>query len=204
MPSQGDSSGDLNAFDWAREYIREKYAKPGEVYIGLVHRIDRPTGGILVLARTSKAAARISKLFQDKKVQKVYYAVTERIPDQPQGELKHFLKKITDRNIMRAYDKELPHSQPASLQYRVLKTAGNRALLEVLPKTGRRHQIRVQLAAMGCTIVGDVKYGKTDFLPDQSIALFAKRIRFQHPNQGLGEVEFEAPLPQKAPWSDFG
>lgn len=203
MPSQGDSSGDLNVFDWAKAYIKEKYQKPGEVYIGLVHRLDRPTGGILVLARTSKSAKRISKLFQEKKVQKTYYAVTEVIPAAPKGLLEHNLKKIPDRNIMRAYDKAVHGSKPSALEYRVLKTVGNRALLEVLPKTGRRHQIRVQLAAIGCSIVGDKKYGKTKFLPDLSIGLFAKKIRFAHPVKEKGEVEFEAPLPQKVPWLEF-
>ncbi|MEL6695006.1 MAG: RNA pseudouridine synthase [Bacteroidota bacterium] len=202
MPSQGDETGDLNAFDWAKEYVREKYNKPGNVYMGLVHRLDRPASGVLVLAKTSKAAARLSKQFQDKKPQKIYWVLTERIPDQPHGELKHFLKKLPNKNIMRAYNKEVHASKQAHLEYRVLQTAGKRALLEVQLHTGRRHQIRVQLASMGCTIVGDVKYGKTAFNPDKSICLLAREITLAHPTLKT-PVRVTAPMPEVHAWKDF-
>ena len=192
MLSQGDETGDLNIFDWAKEYVRKKYNKPGNVYMGLIHRLDRPASGVLVLAKTSKAAARLSKQFQSKTPQKIYWVITERIPDQPHGQLIHYLKKLPNKNIMRAYRKEVHASKKAHLAYRVLKKAGKRALLEVKLHTGRRHQIRVQLASMGCTIVGDVKYGKTDFNPDKSICLLAREITIEHPTQ-------KTPLTIKAP-----
>lgn len=202
MPSQGDQSGDESVFDWVKEYIRITYNKPGNVYVGLLHRLDRPTGGVLLLAKTSKAAARVSKAFQERKVQKTYYAITEKIPAQTSGELKHFLKKLPQKNIMRAYNKPVHGTKPANLSYRVLRTQGQRALLEVMPTTGRRHQIRVQLASMGCTIQGDVKYGKTSFNFDKSIALLAQSLELAHPTK-KEPLRIEAPMPDNEIWSPF-
>ncbi|MDX2249802.1 MAG: RluA family pseudouridine synthase [Bacteroidia bacterium] len=202
MPSQEDETGDESVFDWVKNYIREKYQKPGNVYAALLHRLDRPTGGILLLAKTSKAAARVSQDFQQRKIRKTYYAITESIPEIPTGTLKHYLKKLEDKNIMRAYVKPVHHSQEAELHYRVLKTVGNRALIEVNPLTGRRHQIRVQLASIGCTIVGDVKYGKTEFNPDKSIALVAGKLSLSHPvlKQPL---DLKIELPDNDLWRNF-
>ena len=202
MPSQGDDSGDLNVFDWVKEYIRETYNKPGNVYAALLHRLDRPTGGVLALAKTSKAAARVSKDFQARKVQKTYYAITERIPEQPSGTLEHYMRRLDGKNIMRAYDKQVHSSKIARLHYRVLKEKGGRALIEVKPETGRKHQIRVQLSTLRCTIVGDVKYGKTNFMPDKSICLLAGKLAFQHPVK-KEPMEFVAPWPETAPWTEF-
>ena len=202
MPSQEDETGDVSVFDWVKEYIREKYNKPGNVYVGLLHRLDRPAGGLLVLTKTSKAAERMSKQFQQRKVEKTYYAITEAIPSPPEGELRHFLKKIPDKNIMRAYQKEVPDSQPAHLAYRVLKTHAGRALVEVELYTGRRHQIRVQLASIGCVIRGDVKYGQTTFNPDQSICLFARSLRFEHPTT-REMLTFTLEMPQNSIWQPF-
>lgn len=202
MPSQGDITGDLNVFDWTKQYIKEKYNKPGEVYAALLHRLDRPTGGIISLARTSKAAVRVSKAFQQRKVQKTYYAIVEQAPHAQSGTLIHFLKQLPDKNIMRAYNKEVNGSKRAELSYRVLQKKDGRTLIEVKPLTGRKHQIRVQLASMGCTIVGDVKYGETSFNPDKSICLLAGKLAFEHPVK-KSPMEFVAPWPETEPWASF-
>ena len=195
MPAQGDSSQDESVVDWVSRYLKEKYDKPGNVYVGLLHRLDRPTGGVMILAKTSKAAARMSKLFQNREINKTYWAITERIPQVESGALTHHLRKIGGKNIMRAFSKPVAHSKEAQLTYQTLKTQGDRALVEVSPLTGRRHQIRVQLSAMGCVIVGDVKYGKTQFNLDKSICLFAKRLQFVHP------VKKEQVLLEASPFS---
>lgn len=202
MPSQGDQSGDQSVFDWVKEYIRVTYNKPGNVYTGLLHRLDRPTGGVLLLAKTSKAAARVSKAFQQRAVKKTYFAITEQIPEPRQAELKHFLKKLPAKNIMRAYQKEVHASKAAVLRYQVLATHQQRALLEVHPQTGRRHQIRVQLASIRCTIQGDVKYGKTSFNFDKSIALLARSLELQHPTKKEPLI-ITAPMPDNQIWQPF-
>jgi 23S rRNA pseudouridine1911/1915/1917 synthase len=202
MPSQGDETGDDNVFEWVKRYIKEKYQKPGRVYAALLHRLDRPTGGLLALARTSKAAERVSRQFQQRKVEKVYYAITERIPEPREGDLRHFLRKLPGKNIMRAYQHEIQGAKEARLHYQLIRTHGEKALLEVHPYTGRRHQIRVQLARIGCTIQGDVKYGKTAFNPDKSICLFAKQLTFIHPTR-RHPMTFEAPWPQNELWRPF-
>ncbi|RMG29027.1 MAG: RluA family pseudouridine synthase [Bacteroidetes bacterium] len=202
MPAQADISGDESVFDWGREYLKNTYNKPGNAYLALPHRLDRPTGGIMLLGKTSKAAARLSKQFQQRQIQKVYYAITESVPAVETGTLVHYLKKLPGKNIMRAYHKAVHGSKPAELHYRLVATSGNKALLEVHPHTGRRHQIRVQLASMGCVIQGDVKYGKTSFNFDKSIALFAKKIGLIHPTQKVA-VTYEAPWPQNEIWQIF-
>lgn len=200
MPSQGDISGDESVVSWAKNYLKIKYNKPGEVYLGLVHRLDRPVGGIMVLARTSKAAKRLSADFQARKIDKVYYALTERIPAEESGELIHYLKKIQGKNIMRAFRKEVHASKKAMLQYKVLQAFAGKALVEVKLLTGRRHQIRVQLAAIGCVIRGDVKYGKTNFNADKSICLMAKQLSFTHPVK-KEKMTFEVDVPDNNIWS---
>jgi 23S rRNA pseudouridine1911/1915/1917 synthase len=184
MPSQEDITHDLSVLEWGKNYIKEKYKKQGNVYLALLHRLDRPVAGVLLLAKTSKAAARLSKQFQEGKIIKEYVAITEKIPSAKGGVLVHYLKKISGKNIVRAYQKHIAHSQEAKLYYEVIRTLEHRAILKVLPYTGRQHQIRVQLANIGCTICGDVKYGKTNFLPDLSILLLAYRIQFVHPISG--------------------
>ena len=201
-PSQGDNTGDESVFDQVKEYIRTTYAKPGNVYVGLLHRLDRPTGGIMLLAKTSKAAARMSKQFQERKVKKVYWALTERVPEPQTGELIHHLRKIGGKNIMRAFPKPVAHSKEAKLSYSVLQTRSSKALVEIHPLTGRRHQIRVQLASIGCVIVGDVKYGKTAFNPDKSICLFARSLSFMHPVQKK-EITLTATPPSTGAWATF-
>ncbi|MDX2285302.1 MAG: RluA family pseudouridine synthase [Bacteroidia bacterium] len=200
MPSQGDETGDLNAFDWIKEYIRVQYQKPGNVYLALLHRLDRPAGGILLMAKTSKAAARLSEDFQQRRIRKRYLAVTERIPEPPAGELVHYVKKIADKNQVQAYRNPVHAAQLAQLIYEVRQTSGSRALVEVELITGRRHQIRAQLGAIGCPICGDVKYGRTSFLPDQSIALLARELTFTHPTTKQ-PVTVRAPWPSGEVWS---
>ncbi len=202
IPSQGDETGDESVFSWVKEYIRVTYQKPGNVYLALLHRIDRPVGGIMLLAKTSKAAARLSTQFQQRQVHKTYFAITHRNPPTQYGELTHYLRKISGKNIMRAYAKEVAHSKLAKLTYRLRQTLTDKSLLEIHPLTGRRHQIRVQLASMGCVIVGDVKYGKTNFNPDKSICLFAQQLTFTHPTLKT-PLTLSLPLPNSGPWEDF-
>lgn len=192
MPSQGDASGDPSIGDWVKEYIREKYKKPGNVYVGLLHRLDRPVSGIILLAKTSKAATRMSEAFRKRKIQKVYQAMVLAPPQQAHGQLRHFVGKVPGQvNIMRAYPKAGEGRKSAVLDYRVLGERNGHCLLEILPHTGRKHQIRVQLAAMGCPIVGDMKYSRTQPLPDRSIALLAQALVFQHPVRKEEEMRLE-------------
>lgn len=202
MPSQGDSSRDESVVDWVSRYLKETYNKPGNVYVGLLHRLDRPAGGVMILAKTSKAASRMSKQFQNREIDKTYWAITEAIPYLEKGSLTHHLRKLKDKNIVKAFSKPVTDSKKATLSYTVLKKKGKRALIEIKPLTGRRHQIRVQLSAMGCVIVGDVKYGTTPFNPDKSICLFAKSLEFIHPVK-KEEVILEASPSSHPIWQDF-
>lgn len=202
MPAQGDSSRDESVFDWVKEYIRTTYNKPGNVYLALLHRLDRVTGGVMVLGKTSKAAARVSKQFQLSKINKTYLAITERVPNQPAQVLSHHLRKHPKKNIMRAYDKPVTGSKASELRYELLHKKGARALLQVFPKTGRQHQIRVQLSRINCTIKGDVKYGDTPFNADKSIALFAHKIELTHPTT-KEPLHIQAPYPKSKVWDEF-
>lgn len=202
VPSQGDETGDTCMVDIAREYIRDTYQKPGNIYVALLHRLDRPTGGILMLAKTSKAAERMSKMFQLHAIQKTYYAITENIPSPTSAELTHWLRKMPDKNQVRAYQHEVSDSKIAKLTYEVLATKGSRALVAVKPTTGRQHQIRVQMASIGCVLQGDVKYGRTTFNSDKNIALFAKEVVFEHPTT-KEMMRITAPLPDTDVWQQF-
>jgi len=202
MLSQGDASGDESVFDWVMEYIRVTYNKPGNVYVGLLHRLDRPAGGVILLAKTSKAASRMSKQFQERKPRKIYHVLTEGIPRQKEATLQHYLKQIEGKNIMRAYSKPVSGAKSATLAYRILAQKGKRALVEVELKTGRKHQIRVQMASIGAPVSGDLKYAKISSLPDRSIALLARELSFVHPT--LKEpLTIEAPYPEKGIWAEF-
>ncbi len=203
MLSQGDDTGDQSVVDWVKEYIRTTYNKPGNVYLGLLHRLDRPASGVLLLAKTSKAATRVSKMFQKKEPEKTYLIVTEGIPSPRSATLTHHVRKLAGKNIMKAYPKPVPDSKEASLEYQVLSTKGKRALVEVKLHTGRRHQIRVQMGAIGCPVAGDVKYGKTDFLPNKCIALQAHSLSIIHPVR-KERMTVRAPYPKGVPWGEFG
>lgn len=199
---QGDKTGDAPLGDLVKEYIKVKYEKPGEVFLGVVHRIDRPVSGIVIFARTSKALARMNELFREKKIQKTYWAVVKNRPPADQGTLIHYLIKDEARNKSKAYDKEIKNSQRSWLDYKVLGKSDNYFLLEINPHTGRHHQIRVQLSTMGCPIKGDIKYGFDRTNEDGSIHLHARSIQFIHPVKGE-EIRLTASVPDEVIWNFF-
>ncbi len=182
---QGDAGGHPTLLDEAREYLKAKYAKPGNVYLGLVHRLDRNVSGLVLLARTSKAAGRLSAQFREGTVRKTYLAVVAGRPAAPDGILRaHLAAKGDTGGVTRAQAEPFPGSRESVLEYRVLESAGSLSLVEVHPLTGRRHQIRAQLALVGCPLLGDVKYGSTRRLADRRIALHALALEVAHPVGG--------------------
>ncbi|WP_299755125.1 RluA family pseudouridine synthase [uncultured Pontibacter sp.] len=198
----GDETGDATLADLAKEYIREKYNKPGNVFIGVVHRLDRPVSGVVLLAKTSKALTRLNELFRSKKTTKTYWAVVQNRPKQEQGNLVHWLVKDSSRNITKAFAKENAAGARSELNYKLLSNKQGKCLLEVNPITGRPHQIRVQLSSMRCPILGDLKYGAAQPLPDKSIALHARQLQFDHPTLKT-PVIVSAPLPPTDVWTPF-
>ena len=178
---QGDKTGDIPLSEIVKTYIAKKYNKPGSVFLGVVHRLDRPTSGIVVFARTSKALSRLNKLFQERKTKKNYWALVKNQPPKQHDELIHYLKRNTKQNKSYAHSKEIPESKKAILEYRIVKKLDAFYLLEINLKTGRHHQIRVQLAAIGCPIKGDLKYGFNRSNPDGGISLHARKLSFVHP-----------------------
>lgn len=178
---QGDRTGDATLTDWGKDYLKKKYDKPGAVFLHPVHRIDRPVSGAVLFARTDKALGRLTTLFREKKVIKTYLALVMRRPEQAAGELRHFLLKDEKKNIVKALPHPFADAKESLTRYETLGAAGNYFLLLVSPLTGRPHQIRVQLAAMGCPIAGDLKYGAAAALPDASIALHCRQMTFVHP-----------------------
>lgn len=199
---QGDATGDVPLVELCKQYIKAKYQKPGEVFLGVVHRLDRPVSGVVVLARTSKSLERMNALFRDRDTQKTYWALVKNKPQQSEGKLVHWLLKDEKKNKTTAYKRETSGAQHAELSYRTIGSAEGHWLLEVNPVTGRPHQIRVQLASMGCVIKGDLKYGDTQANVDGSICLHAKRLAFIHPVK-KENVLFEAPLPPNGFWRYF-
>lgn len=196
---QGDKTGDKPLVEIVKEYIKEKYHKPGNVFLGVVHRLDRPVSGVVVFARTGKALARLNEMFRTKDVHKTYWAIVANQPPVPEGELTHWLVRKEQQNKSFAYDKEVPQSKKAILDYHVIAKSDRYFLLEVDLKTGRHHQIRCQLAKIGCPIKGDLKYGAPRSNPDGSISLHARRIRFVHP-VSKKEICVEAPVPSDRLW----
>ncbi len=196
---QGDKTGDKPLVEIVKEYIKKKYHKPGNVFLGVVHRLDRPVSGVVVFARTGKALARLNEMFRTKDVHKTYWAIVANQPPAPEGELTHWLVRKEQQNKSFAYDKEVPQSKKAILNYHVIAKSDRYFLLEVDLKTGRHHQIRCQLAKMGCPIKGDLKYGAPRSNPDGSISLHARRIRFVHP-VSKKEICVEAPVPSDRLW----
>jgi 23S rRNA pseudouridine1911/1915/1917 synthase len=178
---QADKTGDETLADKVKEYIKLKYNKPGDVFLGIIHRIDRPVGGVVVFARTSKALIRMNKQFQDKLIEKTYWAVVDERPPFEKGELVNWMKKNQQKNKSRAYDHEVKESKKAELLYELIGRSRNYYYLQIKPKTGRHHQIRVQLSNAGCCIKGDVKYGANRTNKDGSIHLFARSVTFSHP-----------------------
>ncbi|MEN9655737.1 MAG: hypothetical protein RL311_663 [Bacteroidota bacterium] len=197
---QGDKTGDKPLSEIVKEYIKEKYNKPGEVFLGVVHRLDRPTTGIVVFARTSKALSRMNELFSNRETQKTYWAVVKNKPNSSNAKLVHYLKRNEKNNTSKAHLKEVPESKLASLEYQIIKELTNYTALEIQLHTGRHHQIRAQLAAIGSPIKGDLKYGFDRSNPDGGIHLHARRLNFIHP-VSKENINIIAPTPDDVIWN---
>jgi len=196
---QGDKTGDLPLSEMVRQYIKEAYAKPGAVFLGVVHRLDRPVFGLVLFARTSKALERLNRMFANGEVHKTYWAITKNLPPKEEGRLENWIVRNEKQNKSYVYDTERPHSKKAILDYKVVGRTDNYCLLEVNLHTGRHHQIRCQLAHIGCPIRGDLKYGAPRSNPDGSISLLARRLEFVHP-VSKQTIAVEAPLPDDNLW----
>jgi len=196
---QGDKTGDKPLSDVVKEYIKDKYDKPGEVFLGVVHRLDRPTTGIVMFARTSKALTRLNDLFKNRETQKTYWAVVKNTPSKASDTLVHYLKRNEKSNTSKAHTKEVPDSKKASLSYKVIKQMDNYCALEIELHTGRHHQIRSQLSAIGSPIKGDLKYGFDRSNPDGGIHLHARRLEFVHP-VSKENIIITAPVPDDRLW----
>lgn len=199
---QGDKTGDTPLSETVKQYLKEKYNKPGNVFLGVTHRLDRPVSGLVVFAKTSKALSRLNDMFRNGEVKKTYWAIVRNRPQELKGELTNWLVRNEKQNKSYAYDKEVKDSKKAVLCYKTIGHSQNYHLLEVDLKTGRHHQIRCQLAKMGCPIKGDLKYGSPRSNPDGSICLHARRIAFVHP-VSKESIEIEAPVPSGNLWNGF-
>lgn len=197
---QGDRTGDATLTDWGKAYLKEKYAKPGAVFLHPAHRLDRPVSGAVLFARTDKALSRLTTMFREKQVAKTYLALVLKAPQKPSGELRHFLLKDEKKNLVKVFSHPVKDAKESITRYESVGVAGAFWLLRVFPMTGRPHQIRAQLAAMGCSIAGDLKYGAPEALPDASIGLHSWRMEFLHPVR-QEPVVLEAALPEKDWWT---
>lgn len=200
--TQGDKTGDATLPDAIKSYLKEKYQKPGNVFLGVVHRLDRPTSGALVFARTSKALERLNAQFRDKETNKVYWAVVGQKPAKEHGTLVNFLKKNESQNKSYVVNESVSGSKKAILHYQLIGTSDRYFLLEIRLETGRHHQIRCQLANIGCIIKGDLKYGDKRSNPDGSICLHARTLSFEHPTT-KERISVVAPLPKQGVWEAF-
>jgi 23S rRNA pseudouridine1911/1915/1917 synthase len=201
MPAQPDPSGDLSVLDWAKQYIKVKYQKPGNVFLALVHRLDRPVGGVMVFGRTSKAARRLSEQFQQRRVEKTYWAIVRGETDA--GRLVHYHRPHPKlENTVKLYKAPVKNGKECVLEYRTLAVKQGLSWVEALPLTGRKHQIRAQFAFIGRPIVGDVKYGAETGLDDRSLALFARSLTLVHPTHGTC-LRIVAVPPARPPWDVF-
>jgi 23S rRNA pseudouridine1911/1915/1917 synthase len=202
IPTQADESGDPDLFSLVKAYLKEKYQKPGNVFLGLVHRLDRPVGGLMVFAKTSKAAGRLSAQVREHSFQKTYLAVVRGIPAQPRRELIDYLKKDTARNQVAVVPQGTGSAKEAMLTYEVLESHRDLSLVRVALKTGRSHQIRVQLAHIGHPLYGDQKYGALVNRPGQQLALWSWGLSFIHPVREV-RLDFHSQPPSGEPWSKF-
>ena len=197
---QGDKTGDTPLSDIVKDWLKEKYNKPGNVYLGVVHRLDRPVSGVVLFAKTSKALPRLNKMFAEhNKVNKTYWAIVQNRPLEPQGTLTHWLTRQEKNNTARAYDREVPGSKKAVLDYELIASGDRYYLLEIHLHTGRHHQIRCQLAKIGCPIKGDLKYGAPRSNPDGSISLHARTLTLEHP-VNHESISVTAPVPDDKLW----
>jgi 23S rRNA pseudouridine1911/1915/1917 synthase len=199
---QGDKTGDTPLSEQVKQYLKEKYNKPGNVFVGVTHRLDRPVSGLVIFAKTSKALARLNEMFQKSDVHKTYWAIVRNCPKVEEAELTHYLVRNEKQNKSYAYEKEVPHSKKAVLHYKLIARSDNYFLLEVDLKTGRHHQIRCQLAKIGCPIKGDLKYGAPRSNPDGSICLHSRHVSFIHP-VSKEEISLTAPVPAGNLWKSF-
>ena len=196
---QGDKTGDKPLSEVVKEYIKDKYNKPGEVFLGVVHRLDRPTTGIVVFARTSKALTRMNELFSTRETEKTYWAIVKNKPEKSEDKLVHFIKRNEKNNTSKAHIKEVPESKLASLDYKIFKELNNYFALEINLHTGRHHQIRAQLSAIGSPIKGDLKYGFDRSNPNGGIHLHARKLVFTHPVT-KEDIILIAPIPSDSIW----
>ena len=196
---QGDKTGDRPLTEYVKDYIKKKYNKPGKVFLGVVHRLDRPVSGVILFARTSKALSRLNEMFREKKVKKTYWAIVKNKPQNAKGTLVHYLLKNQLKNKSQAFISENKNTLRSELSYELICNLNNYYLLLVSPKTGRHHQIRVQLAKIGCPIKGDIKYGFDRTNKDKSIHLHARKIDFIHP-VSKEPVSITAPTPNDVLW----
>lgn len=196
---QGDKTGDTPLSDIVKQYIKDKYNKPGNVFLGVVHRLDRPVSGLVVFAKTSKALSRLNEMFRTGDVHKTYWAIVKKNDIAPEATLTDWLTRNERQNKSYAHNREVPGAKKAVLSYKVRSVSDNYMLLEVRLMTGRHHQIRCQLAHMGCPIKGDLKYGSHRSNPDGSISLMSRRVEFVHP-VSKETIAVEAPVPNDRLW----
>ena len=199
---QGDKTGDKPLSDTVKDYIKVEHGKPGNVFLGVVHRLDRPVAGVVVFAKTSKALSRLNDMFRDGSVHKTYWAVVQGRPETEEATLEGWLTRNEKQNKSYLHSREVPGSKKAVLSYRLLASTERYSLLEVALLTGRHHQIRCQLAGIGCPIKGDLKYGARRSNPDGSISLLARKVEFEHPVSHITVVA-EAPIPEDNLWRDL-
>lgn len=203
--AQGDVTGDIPIIDFVKGYIKHRYNKPGDVFLGLIHRLDRPVSGVIVFARTSKALTRMNKMFQDRKIDKVYWAISGERPYPLEGTLKNYLLKDKEKNVTKVYEKlgrRTKDAKLSELSYKLLREINGHNLIEVKPKSGRPHQIRAQLAHHGSVIRGDIKYGYSRKNKTGKIFLHAKSLSFIHPVK-LEPIVIDAEIPDRQVWHDF-
>jgi 23S rRNA pseudouridine1911/1915/1917 synthase len=199
---QGDKTGDEPLSETVKQWLKEKYDKPGNVFIGVTHRLDRPVSGLVLFAKTGKALSRLNEMFRDGKIKKTYWAIVKKPPEKEEAELTHYLLRNEKQNKSYAYDSEKPGSKKAVLSYRLIARSDHYYLLEINLKTGRHHQIRCQLAHIGCPIKGDLKYGFERSNPDGGISLHARKISFIHPVSHEA-LELTASVPNNKLWQNF-
>lgn len=201
----GDQTGDLTLADMVKSYIKDRYNKPGDVFLGVIHRLDRPVSGAIVFARTSKGLERMNRLFAERQVEKTYWAIVNQRPQPIEGELVHFILKDKSKNVAKAFDTQSRRATGAKrseLDYKLIGGVGSHYLLEIKPHTGRPHQIRVQLSKAGWPIRGDLKYGSSTPLSDGSIGLHCRSLAFEHPVKKI-KVQIEADKPSGQIWNLF-